>query len=139
MTTIIEGKIQTGLGRGSKFMSLPVYSNIFHKYFSNPPFCGTLNLMVDLNKSVIIDGAFESGDIYEELYNDGKRVGDIIVIRIILHKNGTSLNCVAVRPLKTSHSEGIIEIVSDKYIRGQWDVTDDDKLNIEINFDQLSY
>lgn len=113
-------------------MALPVYLNIFQKYFTDPPFCGTLNLEVELGNSKIIDDAFETGDVYENLYNGEKRVGDIIIIKIILHKNGTSLNCVAVRPLKTSHSEGIVEIVSDKYIRGQWNVDDDDKLKIEL-------
>ncbi len=132
MTTIIAGKLRSGLGRGEKFMALPVYSNIFQKYFSNPPFCGTLNLEVDLENSKFIDEAFKLGDVYENLYSGEKRVGDIIIIRIILHKNGTSLKCVAVRPLKTSHSEGIIEIVSDKFIRGQWNVDDDDLMRIEI-------
>lgn len=132
MTTLIEGELRSGLGRGQKFMALPVYLNIFQKYFTDPPFCGTLNLEVELGNSKIIDDAFETGDVYENLYNGEKRVGDIIIIKIILHKNGTSLNCVAVRPLKTSHSEGIVEIVSDKYIRGQWNVDDDDKLKIEL-------
>lgn len=132
MTIMIEGELRSGLGRGQKFMALPVYSEIFQKYFTDPPFCGTLNLEVELENCKKIDHAFESGDVYEELYNGEKRVGDIIVIKIILHKNGTSLNCVAVRPLKTSHSEGIIEIVSDKYIRGLWNVGDDDRLKIEL-------
>ena len=129
---MIEGTLVTGLGRGQKFISFPVYSEIFANYLGNPPFFGTLNLRVHPDNCNKIDRRFELGRTYENLLHNGERVGAIIVTKITLRKKDEILECMAVRPLKTSHSSGIIEIVSDKHIRDFWDLTDGDKVLIDL-------
>ena len=113
----ISGSIVVGTGRGAKFISLPIYEQIFEKLLSKKPFHGTLNLQLKDDDAKIIKEKFIDGTVYDESIYKGKAYGGIITLPIKIVCDEGEIDGVAVRPHLTSHSSSIIEIVSHKHLR----------------------
>lgn len=131
---VIKGTVQTGVGRGSMFLSLPVYADICAEFLDAKPFAGTLNLQIEEPYSPIVDIHFERGTQFDNLTHNGKPTGGIILTDLtLIYKNGEEIHGLGVRPLKTSHASSIIEVISDVYLRERWDLRDGDVLSIRFN------
>ncbi|MCE7737229.1 MAG: DUF120 domain-containing protein [Candidatus Heimdallarchaeota archaeon] len=128
------GDIVTGFGRGARFVSLPVYESIFEKHLGKTPFHGTLNLVLSEEDGEKINDKFKSGVIYDNLVNDGKETGGVLIIdvKIQCKPNNSFINAVAVRPLLTRHDSSVAEIVAHENIRELWDLEDGCKLQITL-------
>ena len=130
----MKGKIVTGTGRGAKFIALPIYFQIFKEELLENPFCGTLNLKLAKEDRPAVNAIFEHGKTYLDLEFEGKKMGDIIVIRLKIGDNGRSVNCVGVRPKLTSHDQSILEVVARDNIRELWGVKDGDEIEIMLSY-----
>ncbi|MFV2016456.1 MAG: DUF120 domain-containing protein, partial [Candidatus Heimdallarchaeota archaeon] len=75
----ISGKIVAGTGRGSKFISMSVYSDIFSNLLKAKPFLGTLNIKLDSEHVELVNRYFEIGTKFDNLITNGKSTGGIIV------------------------------------------------------------
>lgn len=130
----MKGKIVTGTGRGSKFIALPIYFQIFKEELLEDPFCGTLNLKLAKEDRPGVNAIFEHGKPYLDLEFEGKKMGDIVVIRLKIGDNGRSVKCVGVRPKLTSHDQSILEVVARDNIRELWGVKDGDEIEIMLSY-----
>ncbi len=128
----ISGKIVTGTGRGSKFITMPVYSNIFSQLLESKPYPGTLNIKLDPEYVDLINRYFEIGTKFDNLITDSKSTGGIIVNHFYANIDGSKIMCVGVRPLLTTHQTDILEIVSQFFLREKLDLEDNSRLDLEI-------
>jgi riboflavin kinase len=128
----ISSELVTGVGRGAKFISIPIYSNIFYQLLGKTPFLGTLNLKLSQLDTKYVEQVFLQGTVFDNLSYKGVSYGGIITVDVDLHFNQMILHCVGVRPLLTSHDKNIIEVVSDVNIREHWELYNSE--NVTITF-----
>ncbi len=77
----INGVVQEGKGEGAKFISLSVYDKIFTNILGKQPFPGTLNVRISEKDGKDISILFnKKGLRFENLFYQGKKMGDIIII-----------------------------------------------------------
>lgn len=132
LSKLLQTIVTSGTGRGKKFVSLPAYTNIFQKYLPNKPFPGTLNLILNEKDHLIINQLFEKAIIYDDIYDEGKKMGGIKLILLKLGIDQKLLDVIGVRPLLTSHNDSIIEIVSDKNLRNFFKLKDGNSITLNI-------
>jgi len=132
MTHHFRGTVQSGTGRGAKFIAIPIYSEIFESHLGDTPFYGTLNLQLDEDGAKIINQAFQEGQVYEDLVYEGKEFGGIVIVPVRIKSNGTSIDSVAVRPYLTTHDSDVVELVATKHLRKVLDLEDGDTVSFEL-------
>ncbi len=130
--TTFTGVIQSGMGRGANFIAMPIYHDIFSKLLNEDPFPGTLNLKLVGDPIEVINVAFENGKVFDDLEVDGKSFGGIITIPVRILGYEREIIAVGVRPLLTTHTSEIIEIVSGDHIRSTLRVKDGQTVEFEI-------
>lgn len=128
----ISGTIVTGTGRGRKFISMPVYSNIFSSLLEAKPYPGTLNIKLDPEFVDTVNRYFEIGTKFDNLSTDSKSTGGIIVNHFFVNIDGTKIQCIGVRPLLTTHQTDILEIVSQYFLRERLGLENNSRLDIEM-------
>lgn len=115
---ILSGKVKKGLG--DAFFWVKKIEDIFYKKTNMNLFYGTLN--VELQKPYELENSFT---IKKEEYGGTQ---DVYVQECkILEKQA-----YIVRAEKTAHTSNIIEIVSDVKLRENFNLQDEDTINIEI-------
>lgn len=122
----------SGTGRGAKFISLPIYSEIFQELLGDPPFFGTLNLILPKSETDYISNRFNEGKVFTDLEFEGKSYGGIVTIPLVIPCKDKNINAVAVRPHLTTHASNIIEIVSPIHLRECLELKDDDQLDVKF-------
>ncbi len=128
----IEGHIISGTGRGSKFISMPVYLDIFSKLLNSLPYPGTLNIKLDEKYVEIVNRYFEIGTKFDNLLANGKQTGGIIVNHFYLSIDDEDCLCIGVRPLLTKHKTDVLEIVSQHFLRKKLELEDSSRLTLYI-------
>ncbi|MCE7735132.1 MAG: DUF120 domain-containing protein [Candidatus Heimdallarchaeota archaeon] len=128
----ISGKIVTGTGRGSKFIAMPVYSNIFSGLLESKPYPGTLNIKLDTEFVDLVNRYFEIGTKFDNLVTDSKSTGGIVVNHFYVEIDGSQVMCIGVRPLLTTHRTDILEVVSQYFLREKLNLENDSRLDLEI-------
>lgn len=128
----IEGHIITGTGRGSKFISMPVYLDIFSKLLNSLPYPGTLNIKLDEEYVEVVNRYFEIGTKFDNLLSNGKPTGGIVVNHFYLSIDDSDCLCIGVRPLLTEHKTDILEIVSHHFLRKTLDLENDSRLSLSM-------
>ena len=120
------GAVESGLGEGSYYVSLPEYEKQFKEKLGFIPFKGTLNLRVDYatflqfitsQKKITING-----------FNRDKRTfGPIVAYKITIDK----ISAAIIIPKRTSHERDIIEIIAPLKLRSKLHLSDKDKLEVK--------
>ncbi|MHA2099491.1 MAG: DUF120 domain-containing protein [Candidatus Kariarchaeaceae archaeon] len=128
----IEGYIVSGTGRGSKFITMPVYSRIFSRLLNATPYPGTLNIKLDQEYVNLVNQYFRIGTKYDNLVTNGKTTGGIILNHFFYDNDNENSICIGVRPLLTSHETNVLEIVSQHYLRQKLNLKDDSRLTLYI-------
>lgn len=128
----ITGKVVTGLNRGAKFLALSVYYDLFTEVLGEEPYCGTLNVEVDESKAQVIGRLFADGVEYDNLLQDGRPMGGVIVRNIVVSRGSKSTSGVVVRPLKSSHEVTTLEIVASLCFREQWEIQDGEEITVRF-------
>ncbi len=121
----LKGKVVEGAGEGKYYTSLPQYKKIFKSVFGIEIYPGTLNIEVNSAKKRIfisqppirIDG-FRTKD---------RSFGAIDCWPCKLNK---TVSAIAILPLRTHHSENIIEIIADSNLREKMKLTNGSKVEI---------
>lgn len=127
----ISGVLYSGLGRGRYFMSQKIYLNQIFEKLSIVPYPGTLNLRVlekDLDK--LKEVKKDEKILITGFVSEGKTFGDVIAYRAEL--NGT--RCGVVIP-KLSKHVNTIEVIAEKYLRGEFGLVDGDIVTVRISLD----
>lgn len=126
---IFKGKVTTGMGEGSYYMSRPGYVNQFIKIFNEKPYPGTFNVEIDeetMEKLNFIKN--RSKYILSGFVDQGRTFGSVYVQKAKV--NG--INSYLIFP-ERSHYKNVIELVSSKNLRETLNVKDGDIVNIEVH------
>jgi riboflavin kinase, archaea type len=123
----IKGKLISGMGKGTYFMSQKIYIDQFQENLKFKPFVGTLNIKVEA------EGIGKIKNIPSEKFDIIKgqgKFGDVKYIKAVLNDN---VSGALVFPAKTKHTEDVLEFVSAKNIRKFLKLEDGDSLTVKIN------
>lgn len=130
----MKGIVESGFGRGAKFVSMQVYEDIFSYHLDGKPYHGTLNLKLDEKTAEIIDTQFKNGIVYDNIVNEGKKMGGIILIplRLECDNDQISVKAVGIRPLLTNHNTDVLEVIARENLRKFWDIDDGRSLKLIV-------
>ena len=122
----IKGKLISGMGKGSYFMSQKIYLDQFQEKLKFKPFVGTLNIKIDSNSiASILNIPPEKFNI---ILGKGK-FGDVKFIKALLNDEVFG---ALVFPAKSEHTEDVLEFISDKNLRQILKLKDEDPLTIKL-------
>jgi riboflavin kinase len=122
----IKGKLISGMGKGSYFMSQKIYLDQFQEKLKFKPFVGTLNIKIDSNGiASILNIPPEKFNI---IFGKGK-FGDVKFIKALLNDEVVG---ALVFPAKSEHTEDVLEFISDKNLRQKLKLEDEDPLTIKL-------
>jgi riboflavin kinase, archaea type len=122
----ITGNIVSGTRKGSYFMSLKVYQDEFQEKLGFKPFPGTLNIEISPENARSIHDLDDKMGIIKGRDN----YGDVKFLPALLNHE---IDGAILFPVKTQHSNEILEYVSQKNLREYLKLQDGDEtvLNIE--------
>ncbi len=133
----ITGTVISGLGKGKHFIQLPLYNEIFSQLIGQPPFPGTLNLKVSLEDGRKIERFYhDKGRRYIDLEFNGQKFGDIEVLHAKMTDGNQSIPIVLVRPLLSEHDLTVVEVVASVQLRQHFNLSDGDKITLEIDIEK---
>ncbi|ADP77146.1 CTP-dependent riboflavin kinase [Methanothermus fervidus DSM 2088] len=118
----IKGKVVSGCGEGSYYMSQKIYLSQFKKKLGFTPFKGTLNIKVD--NSVAVEDIKKK---CKKIKGEGK-FGDVLYIEAKLN----DIDGAIIFPLKTKHDNSIIEYIAPVKVREKLGLKDGDKVCIKV-------
>ena len=122
----IIGKIISGMGKGTYFMSQDIYIKQFQEKLHFKPYVGTLNIKLDKNlKNPLVNISKEK---FELVKGEGK-FGDVKFIKALLNHD---IAGALVFPAKTEHTEDVLEFISNKNLRESLKLKDGDIVSITI-------
>ena len=120
------GKIVSGMGKGTFFMSQDFYKAQFQEKVHFTPFEGTLNLKIDSNS--INSMKTLPKNIFGLIHGEGK-FGDVKYIEANINNE---IRGALVFPAKSEHNEDVLEFITDKNLRKQFQFMDGDEVTIII-------
>jgi riboflavin kinase, archaea type len=123
----IKGKICSGMGKGTYFMSQEIYIKQFQEKLHFKPFVGTLNIKLDENRNNTLMNI--SSERFCLIEGNGK-FGDVKFIKAVLNN---SVSGALVFPAKTEHTEDVLEFISDKNLRKSLKLNDGDLVSVTID------
>jgi len=120
------GKIVSGMGKGTFFMSQDFYKAQFQEKVHFTPFEGTLNLKIDSNS--INSMKTLPKNKFGLIHGEGK-FGDVKYIEANINNE---IRGALVFPAKSEHNEDVLEFITDKNLRKQFQFMDGDEVTIII-------
>ncbi len=121
----IKGKIVSGTRKGSYFMSLEVYQDEFQEKLGFEPFPGTLNLEISQeNAEAIINLKDKMGTI--------KGSGSFGDVKFLPAQLNEKIDGAILFPVKTQHSNEILEFVAGENLRESLQLKDEDFITLKI-------
>ncbi len=126
---LICGRVITGKGEGRFYIAREEYSRQFQKAFGFVPFSGTLNLLLmgrDYKKFQMLRE--KEGIKIVGFEKDGKRFGEVKCFNCILNK---MVRGIIIIPEKSEY-RNIMEVVSDKNLRDELSLTDEDLVDVSV-------
>lgn len=131
MAFTIKGTVTSGFGRGREFITLEGYMRQFQERLGYEPYPGTLNLEVAQSDGyclhrvdpIRIDGWEEGESSFGAVYCYPASIPN--------YENTPQLHVVT--PKRTDHDESTIELISNVNLRGTFDLSDGDLLEIRLD------
>jgi riboflavin kinase, archaea type len=124
-TSLIHGKVESGLGEGAYYVSLPEYLVQFEKKLGFIPFKGTLNIRVDYPDYLKFISSLNKINI-TGFVSKNRSFGQITAYSIKLN----DISAAIIVPERTSHKRDIIEIISQTNFRKRLNLKDGTIVNI---------
>lgn len=121
----ILGKVVSGTHKGSYFMSLEVYQDEFQDKLGFKPFLGTLNLEISP------EDAEEIQDLNNKM-GTIKGTGNFGDVKFITAQLNHEIDGAILFPVKTQHSNEILEFVAAKNLRKTLKIDDGDEVTLKI-------
>ncbi|MBI3032734.1 CTP-dependent riboflavin kinase [Candidatus Woesearchaeota archaeon] len=121
------GKVISGLGEGRYYVQIEGYQKQFKEKLNLTPYPGTLNIEVN---PVELKEFFQTKNqiIIEGFVTKERTFGGILCYPIKINKK---LPGYLIKPLRSTHTENIIEIIAPVYLRGEFELEDGSEIIIE--------
>lgn len=135
---LVEGSLETGLGEGSYYITLPGYTSQFKECLGFSPYPGTLNLRpVESMRSSVERLRAISGVKIEGFTAEGRSFGGATCHLATLFRSDnageTALGAMII-PHRT-HYRRVIEIISPWFLREKLDLKDGDMVTMEVELE----
>jgi riboflavin kinase len=124
----LRGRVVSGVGEGSRFLALKEYTLQCERNIGFTPFPGTLNIRIkteDVRKFLTLKK--QDGILLLGFKKNRKVFGSVKCFRAVLLKRE-----VAVVVPEKSSSKDVMEIISDKNLREELNLSDDDSVEVEV-------
>jgi riboflavin kinase, archaea type len=122
----IKGKIISGMGKGTYFMSQDIYVKQFQEKLKFRPFVGTLNIKLEEDqRNKIMKIPHEKFG----LIHGKDKFGDVKFIKAVLNKKIVG---ALVFPAKTKHTADVLEFISNENLRISLKLKDGDLVLVDI-------
>lgn len=130
MKNSFEAVVESGMGKGALFLSMPHYAQAFEKILGRKPFAGTLNARVSVQDAEKILGfKNQLGERVEGFSEGGKKLGGLTFLKAEVF----GIGCLLVFPDKTTHEEGVLELVCGESLRKRLLLKDGHKIVVELS------
>ncbi len=121
------GKVVSGLGEGRYYVQIDGYQKQFKEKLNLIPYPGTLN--IEINPVEIKEFFQAKNQIMIEGFSTKERTfGGILCYPIKINKK---LPGYLIKPLRSTHTDNIIEIIAPVYVRGEFGLDDGSEIVIE--------
>lgn len=125
----LSGKVQSGLGEGRYYISRKFYIIQFQQKLGFIPYLGTLNVRILPSYESPLRRLRSSPGIHIEGFETEDRTfGPVKVFNATM--NGEK--CAVIFPERSVYTD-IMEVISDKYLRGTFDLQDGDSVSIQVD------
>jgi riboflavin kinase len=124
-STLLMGKVASGLGEGQRYISLEGYRSQLQQKLGFDPFPGTLNLRLKAplylpeEEAILIEGFISASRSYGSCKCYPCRVG--------------GLKCAIVRPDRSAYPLTLIEIIAPVSLRESMDLQDGDEVEVVLD------
>ena len=132
------GQVQTGLGEGKFYVQMPGYHSPFEKILHNPPFPGTLNVLLatEYLEEFYYTLSHKFHHTIDGFESNERTYGAVKCYEIYLATNGNSKNkveCLLVDIRRTSHQKDTVEVISHLNLREILHLVDGSLVRIEFH------
>ncbi len=133
-TIEIEGTLETGLGEGGYYISKKGYMTQFQEKLKWEPYKGTFNLRLDESQIPKIEAMKAAeGLLIEGFEQEGRTFGKAWIFKCSIQKEVKIVESCAVISPKRTHYKRVLEIISPKFLRKEFNAKDGDTFTITIS------
>lgn len=125
---IVKGVVVDGVREGAKYVSL--YSYIIRNVLGLEPYPGTLNIKLPNELLQFIKRLLHKCVPFYIIPPPGRNLGGAFSWRAYLRFKERCVFVYVVKPEKTIHGEDVIEVISDKYLRGELGIKTGDVVEV---------
>lgn len=124
------GTVESGLGEGAYYMSLPQYTHQFEKILGFSPYPGTLNLRlspiaVQRRKRLSIADWYQ----VEGFVSEGRTFGQVRCLPCMIRR----IPCGIVVPGRSHYPDALVEVIAPVGLRRELGLNDGDEVVIEVS------
>lgn len=125
----LSGNVQSGMGEGRFYISRKFYIVQFQEKLGFIPYLGTLNIKILPSFESPLRRLRSSPGIHIEGFEtDDRTFGPVKVFNANLNGH----NCAVIFPERTVYTD-VVEIISDKYLRGEFELNDGDQVTVSVD------
>ncbi len=130
---IVKGQVFTGMGEGAYYVTRKGYLKAFEELLGRTPFPGTLNLRIKASQDVQKVRKWRVScpvAVYIPGFKEeGRTFGFVVALPIRINN---ALICYAIYAERRHYSDEVLEIISDKNLRKELDLRDNDEVSIQL-------
>jgi len=127
----MEGRLFTGLGEGSYYMSKRPYKKAFYRKLKIDPFPGTLNLRLEDEKYEKINFRLSKlkGTYIPGFQDQSRTYGPVKCFKAIIEDEYEGAQMFAIR---SHYEKNVIEIISSFHLRKELNINDGDLVKVKV-------
>lgn len=137
-TIDFEGRVVSGMGEGTYYMSLEGYKRQFKERLGYEPYPGTLN--VRLTDQTFMNARRELGkhpSVFVDGFSDGSRTyGWVKCYRASINE-GTIINAAVLVLERTHYDDTMLEVIAPESIKQKAGIKNGDKIKVQVRLDQM--
>ncbi|GAB6147781.1 DUF120 domain-containing protein [Stetteria hydrogenophila] len=123
----VEGTVFSGRGEGGFYVS--IYARSFRRALGFTPYPGTLNVKIDRGGDALRNCLSRGGVLVEPPRIAGERLARVRVYPARIE----GIPAYVVRPDVTVYGYDVIELISEAYLRGLLNLSDGDRVEVEVD------
>lgn len=125
----LTGNVQSGLGEGRYYISRKYYIIQFQEKLGFIPYLGTLNMKISPSFESPLRRLRSSPGIHiDGFQTEDRTFGPVKVFKAKV----SGQNCAVIFPERSVYTD-VVEIISEKYLRGEFDLKDGDTVTVSVD------
>lgn len=128
-----EGNVQSGLGEGRYYISRKYYIVQFQEKLGFIPYLGTLNIKIKPSFENVMRRLRSSSGIHIDGFRTEDRTfGPVKAFSARINDQ----KCAVILPERSVYSD-ILEVISEEYLRGRFELADGDEVSVEVDLSSI--